>query len=85
MESIIVDSVIVYDKTINAADSVSRTVLTNANSTAPTNLYDKKAGYKMDCYIQDTVLLVIIFLFTIAVICYYHAKHMSKLKLILSY
>ena len=40
--SIIGDSVIMCDETINPADSVSITVSTNANSTVPTNFKTKK-------------------------------------------
>ena len=36
--------------------------------------------YKMDCDILHRVLLVIILVFTIAIICYYYAKYRSKLK-----
>ena len=42
--------------------------------------YNKKVRYKMDCYILQKVLLVIILLFIIAIICYHYAKHRLKLK-----
>ena len=38
----------------------------------------RKVRYKMDCYILNTVWLVIILLFIIAVICYHYAKHKAK-------
>ena len=34
--------------------------------------------YKMDCYIMDTVLLVVLLKFKITIICYHYLKHRSK-------
>ena len=34
----------------------------------------------MDCYTLQTVLLMIMLLFIIAIICYHYAKHRSKPK-----
>ena len=51
-------------------------VITNASI----NSDCKKVRYKMDCYILHTVLLVIILPFIIAIICYHHATHGSRLK-----
>ena len=52
------------DEIINVTDSVStnltNTVLTNVTSTVSTNFDDKKVIYKIDCYILQLVLLVII-------------------------
>ena len=68
-------------------DSVSRAmkldmfiVSTNVTSTVSINCHNKKVRYKIDCYILHKVLLVIILLLTITIICYYYAKHRSKLK-----
>ena len=73
---IVNDSRIVCDEIIY----VMYIVLTNVTSTASKNSDDKKIRYKVDCYILDTVLLVIILLFIIAIICYHYAKQRSKLK-----
>ena len=45
-----------------------------------TSFDDQKVKYKLNCYIQYTVLFVIILLFVIATNCYHYAKHRSKLK-----
>ena len=50
------DSKIVCDETIDVMDIIS----TNVTSFVSINFDDKKGGYKMDCYILHTVLLVII-------------------------
>ena len=42
------------------------------------NSDDKKARYKMDCYILHTVLLVIMLLFIVVIIFYHYEKHKSK-------
>ena len=89
------DSVIPCDEIINIMDSVS-TDVTNTLSTNETNIIpanitstvsinsnDKKARYKMDCYILLTFLLVIILLFIVAIICYHYAKHWSKQNIIM--
>ena len=47
------------------------------------NYNDKNVRYKLDCYILHTFLLMIILLFLTAIICYYYAKHRSKLGNIL--
>ena len=61
--------------------NVANTMPKNVTSTLATNVH-KKLVYKMDCYILHTVLLVIIFLFIIAIICHHYAKHRSKLWLV---
>ena len=55
-------------------------VVDNVPSNVSINSGDKKVRYKMDCYILDTVLFVIILLFTITIIYCHYAKHKSKLK-----
>ena len=73
---------------INAADhvstnvsaSVTSTVSINAVNPVSMNFDDKKIGYKINCYILHTVLLVVILLNIIAIICYHYAKHRSKQK-----
>ena len=55
-------------------------VMNNVPPNVSKNSDDKKVRNKMDCYILHTVLLVIILLFTMAIICYQYAKHRSKLK-----
>ena len=62
LKSVTDGSVITYDKTITATDSASA----NITSIVPTNFYDKKLRYKMDCYILHPDLLMIILLFKIA-------------------
>ena len=69
------------DKNINVPDSAS-TIVT---STMSKSVHNKKVRYKMDCYILHMVLLVIIFIFIIAIICYHYAKHRSKQKNVLLY
>ena len=59
---------------VNAPDSVSKNHSANIISAVLTNFH-KKVKYKMDCYILQTVLLMIIWLFTLAIICYHYAKH----------
>ena len=55
---------------INMANIMSTNVSTNSDG--------KKVKDKMN--VLNTVLLVIILLFIIAIICYHYAKHRSKLK-----
>ena len=62
------------------ARNMANAISTNVTSTVSTNSDDMKVRYKMDCYIFNTVLLVIILLFTIAIIWYHYAKHRSKRK-----
>ena len=72
LKSIADDSKIVCDVIICVIDIV----ITNASI----NSDCKKLRYKMDCYNLHTVLLVIILPFIIAIICYHHATHGSRLK-----
>ena len=74
------DSVITCDDIINAADSSSTNVPENVMSTASINFHNKKVQCKMDCHILHRVLLVIKFLFIIAIICYHYATRKSKQK-----
>ena len=60
--------------------NVTSTVSTNVMSTVSLNFRNKRVGYKMDCYILHTFLLVLILLFVIAIVCYRYAKHKSKQK-----
>ena len=53
---------------------------TIATSTVSTNSGGKKVRYKIGCYIQHTVLFVIILLLTIAIIFCHYTKHGSKQK-----
>ena len=57
---------------------VTSIMSTNVTSIVLTSSNDKKVKYKMDCYILHTVLLVLILLFTIAIICCHYGKHKSK-------
>ena len=59
--------------------SKANTIPTNIMSIVSTNFH-KKLRYKMDCYILQIVLLVIVLLFINAITCYHYAKHRSKLK-----
>ena len=56
-------------------------VSTNVMSTA-SNFHKKKVRYKIDCYILQVVLLVVILLFIVTSICYNYGRHRSKLKII---
>ena len=80
LASAIDDSVITCDDIINAADSLSTNVPENVMSTASINFHNKKVQCKMDCHILHRVLLVIKFLFIIAIICYHYATRKSKQK-----
>ena len=90
LASSIDDSVTTSEQIVNAADSVStsvtnirNTISRNVTSTMSINSDDKKASYKIRCYIFHAVLLLIILLLIIAIICYHYAKHKSKLKNVL--
>ena len=58
--------------------NMTNAISVNVTSTMSTNSDGKKVRYKKDCYIFDTVLLVIILLFIITIICYHYTKHKSK-------
>ena len=62
----------VYDFSVDYDATDTSTVLINS--------HNKKVRYKMVCYIFHDFLLVIILLFTIAIICYHYTKHGSKWK-----
>ena len=74
----------VSNELINAADNIltniTNTISTNVMSTVSINSDDKKAKYKMDCYILFRILLVIILLLIIAIICHHYTKHKSTQK-----
>ena len=44
------------------------------------NFHNKNSRYKMDSYTPLMVSLMVILLFTVAIICYHYAKHRSKGK-----
>ena len=90
LKSIADTSVILQNEIINATDSVSTNLkntipanMTNVTSTMSANFQNKIVIYTTDFYILHTVLIVIIF--TIAIICYHYAKRRSKRKNILSW
>ena len=61
-------------------------VSTKMTDTIPTNVSissdNKKARYKVDCYILHAVLLAFVLLLIIAITCDHYAKHKSKQKII---
>ena len=67
LRSIIDDSVVTCNETINAADIVS----TNVTSGMSKSSYNKKARHKANFYFLVTFVLVIILLFIIVIICYH--------------
>ena len=81
LECIADNSVIECDKIITVMGIVStkkaNTIATNVTSTSSINCLCNKVR---DCYILHAILLVIKLLLIIAIICYYYAKHRSKLK-----
>ena len=60
---------------------ISTNVVNTTSTNVSTNSGGKKVRYRMDCYILQRVLLMIILLFIIAIICYHYGKHRSKLKI----
>ena len=64
--------------TDNISTNVTNAISVNVTSTMSTNSDGKKVRYKKDCYIFDTVLLVIILLFIITIICYHYTKHYTS-------
>ena len=84
LKSIADDSLIACDEVIYVMDIAStkmkNTVVTNVTITILTNSEDKKVRHEIDYYLLPTVLLVIVLLFTIAIICYHYLKHWSKHK-----
>ena len=67
---IVDNSVITCDETMYIIHIVSTNVSINCD--------DKKARYKVECYILQTVLLVIILPLIIAIICDLYVKHRPK-------
>ena len=61
-----------------ALTKVLNVITINVTSTMLINWHIKKIRYKMDCYILQTVLLVIILLSIITIICYHYVKHRLK-------
>ena len=49
-------------------------ILSTKKTNVTKNCHSKKARYKFDCYILNTVSLVIILLLIITIIWYYYAK-----------
>ena len=70
---------ITCDETIYVMDFVSTEVVNTISRKMPTNSDGIKVRYKIDSYILNTVLLVIITVFTITIICYHFAKLKNKL------
>ena len=74
------------DEIINAKDSsslnVANTIAINFESPISISSDDKKVRYKINYYILHRFLLVIILLFVIAIICYDHAKHSLRKKIL---
>ena len=60
---------------------ISTNVVNTTSTNVSTNSDGKKVRYRIDCYILQRVLLMIILLFIIAIICYHYGKHRSKLKI----
>ena len=60
---------------------ISTNVVNTTSTNVSTNSDGKKVRNRMDCYILQRVLLMIILLFIIAIICYHYGKHRSKLKI----
>ena len=85
LKSIVDDSVIVHDQTINVIDSVSTNVKnnisTNVRNTVSRYSDDTKVRYKMDYYILHLFVLVTILLSIIITInCNQYPKWMVKTK-----
>ena len=64
-------------------DIVSSNLPNTITTNLSTNSVAKKVRYKIDCYILDTGLLVIILFLIIGITCYHYAKYRSKVKTIL--
>ena len=60
-------------------DIVSTKMTNTKAKNVSINCHNKKAIYKIDSNILNTVLLVIILLFIIAIIYYHYTNHESKL------
>ena len=87
LKSIADNSVILCDEIIKDTDAtnVTNTIPINVTSIVSMNSDAQKVRYKMDCYILHTLLLLIIFQFRIANICYHYTKHRSKQKNVLAH
>ena len=55
---------------------LTNTIATNVSI----NFFAKNQGYKIDCFILHTVLLVIILLLIITITSYHYTKHRSTQK-----
>ena len=64
---------------------MTNTIAANATSNVSINSHNKRVRHKMECFILNTGLLVIILLLIITFICCHYAKNRSKLKKILPY
>ena len=71
---------ITYDETISVMGIVSTKIINTLATNVSINSYDKKLRYKIDYYILNAILVVIISLLIITIICYHYAKHRSKQK-----
>ena len=75
------NSVIPCDEIVHVMDILlTKMANTIGRSTVSINSDGKKVKYKIDWFILDTVLSVIILLLIITIICYHYAKHRSKQK-----
>ena len=59
---------------------MTNTTSVNITSTVSINSDDEKERYKMDWYILHTFLLIIILLFTTAIVCHHYENHRPKQK-----
>ena len=76
LKSIAAETVVICTEIINVAN----TIPANVTSTVSINSDDKKVRCKMDYYILQAVLLVIMLLFSITFICCHNANR-SRQKL----
>ena len=75
---------IIYVMNISST-KMKNAIATNATSTTSSiNYRNKEVGHKVNCYIPNTVLLLIILRFIIAIMFYQYAMHRSNLKNILT-
>ena len=80
MKSVADNSVIAYDEIISVMDIISTKMTNTLATNVLINRHNKKVRYEIDCYILQTVLLVIILVSTVIIICDHYARHRSKQK-----
>ena len=80
LKSIADTSVIACDEIISVMDIVSTKMANTIATNASIKFHNKKLRYKIDCYILQTVFLVIILLSIITIICYHYTTRKSKQK-----